>query len=192
MIEQVPVIDIAELDSPESLRRIDRACREWGFFQVTGHGIEPALLRNIFEVSREFFAQPEEAKQRIRRDADNPWGYYDQELTKNRRDWKEIYDFGPADGDSLKPRWPGGYFRLRFEPVVRAYYANCRSLGLRLLAAMVQYPLLDAIELERERMVILDEISMYRDVPEDFVSLLSSEAMWAPSTSASVMMMTLW
>ena len=136
MIEQVPVIDIAELGSPESLRRIDRACRDWGFFQVTGHGIESALLRNIFEVSREFFLQPEAAKRRIRRDADNPWGYYDQELTKNRRDWKEIYDFGPADGDSLKPRWPGGYFRLRFEPVVRAYYANCRSLGLRLLSAM--------------------------------------------------------
>ena len=136
MIEQVPVIDIAKLDSPESLRRIDRACRDWGFFQVTGHGIEPALLRSIFEVSRELFAQPAEAKRRIRRDADNPWGYYDKELTKNRRDWKEIYDFGPADGDKLRPRWPAGYFRLRFEPVVRAYYANCRSLGLRLLSAM--------------------------------------------------------
>jgi isopenicillin N synthase-like dioxygenase len=138
MIEQVPVIDIAELDDPESLRRIDRACRDWGFFQVTGHGIEPALLRNIFEVSRNFFAQPEQAKQRTRRDADNPWGYYDKELTKNRRDWKEIYDFGPADGDKLKPRWPDGYLRLRFEPVVRAYYASCRSLGLRLLSAMAQ------------------------------------------------------
>ena len=136
MIENVPVIDIAELDSPASLAAIDRACREWGFFQVTGHGIEPALLRNIFEVSREFFAQPADEKRRIRRDADNSWGYYDKELTKNRRDWKEIYDFGPADGALLKPRWPGGYLRLRFEPIVRAYYANCRTLALRLLSAM--------------------------------------------------------
>ena len=136
MIDNVPVIDIAELDSAESLAAIDRACRDWGFFQVTGHGIEPALLRNIFEVSREFFAQPAAEKQRIRRDADNPWGYYDRELTKNRQDWKQIYDFGPADGDRFRPRWPGGYLRLRFEPVVRAYYANCRSLALRLLSAM--------------------------------------------------------
>jgi len=136
MIDNVPVIDIAELDSPASLAAIDRACREWGFFQVTGHGIEPALLRNIFEVSREFFDQPADEKRRIRRDADNPWGYYDKELTKNRRDWKEIYDFGPADGAMLKPRWPRGYLRLRFEPIVRAYYANCRTLALRLLSAM--------------------------------------------------------
>ena len=98
---------------PAALAAIDRACREWGFFQVTGHGIEPALLRNIFEVSREFFAQPAEEKRRIRRDAENPWGYYDKELTKNRRDCKEIYDFGPADGAMLKPRWPAGYLRLR-------------------------------------------------------------------------------
>jgi len=136
MFENVPVINIAELESPGSLAAIDRACREWGFFQVTGHGIDPPLLRSIFEVSREFFSQPTDAKRRILRDADNPWGYYDQELTKNRRDWKEIYDFGPADGDKLKPRWPNGLFRLRFEPVVRAYYANCRSLARRLLSAI--------------------------------------------------------
>jgi isopenicillin N synthase-like dioxygenase len=138
MIESVPVIDIAELDSPESLHAIDRACQDWGFFQVTGHGIEPALLRSLFDVSRDFFAQPAEDKGRIRRDVDNPWGYYDRELTKNRRDWKEIYDFGPADGESLKPRWPVGRLRLRFEPVLRAYYAECSALALRLMSAMAR------------------------------------------------------
>jgi isopenicillin N synthase-like dioxygenase len=136
MIDSVPIIDIAELDSPDSLQAIDRACRDWGFFQVTGHGIEPALLRKIFDVSREFFSQPAEEKRRIQRDADNYWGYYDKELTKNRRDWKEIYDFGPADSQLLKPRWPTGQLRLRFEPVIRGYYANCRSLALRLLSAL--------------------------------------------------------
>jgi len=136
MIENVPIIDIAELESPASLDAIDRACRDWGFFQVTGHGIEAALLRNIFDVSREFFAQPAEEKRRIQRDADNPWGYYDRELTKNRQDWKEIYDFGPADGEHLRARWPGGNLRLRFEPVVRAYYANSRSLAVRLMSAL--------------------------------------------------------
>ncbi len=50
--------------------------------------------------------------------------------------------------------------------------------SLQLLASMVQTPALDAEEFEREQTVILDEINMYRDVPEDFVSQLSSEAMW--------------
>lgn len=136
MIESVPVIDIAGLESPGSLAAIDRACRDWGFFQVTGHGIDPLLLAEVFAVSRQFFAQPAAEKRRILRDAENPWGYYDKELTKRRQDWKEIYDFGPADGDKLRPRWPAGPFRLRFEPVIRAWYASCRALSSRLLAAV--------------------------------------------------------
>ncbi len=136
MIENVPVIDIEELEHPASLAAIDRACRDWGFFQVTGHGIDQQLLADVMAMSQEFFAQPAEEKRRILRDAENPWGYYDKELTKNRQDWKEIYDFGPADGDKLKPRWPSGALRLRFEPVIRAYYASCKLLSLRLLSAI--------------------------------------------------------
>ena len=50
--------------------------------------------------------------------------------------------------------------------------------SLKLLASMMQTPLLDREEMERERGVILDEIAMYRDLPEDLVSQLSNEAMW--------------
>ncbi len=136
MNAQVPVIDVAEIESPAARAAIDRACRDWGFFQVTGHGIDPQLLADVFTISREFFAQPSALKRQLLRDADNPWGFFDRELTKNRQDWKEIFDFGPADGDKLKPRWPDGPLRLRFEPTIRAYYANCRALSLRLLSAI--------------------------------------------------------
>ncbi len=138
MIESVPVISIAELDNPTALARIDRACREWGFFQVTDHGIDASLLADVLDVSGRFFALPRQEKRRISRDAGNPWGYFDRELTKNRQDLKEIYDFGPADGDALVPRWPAGAFRLRFEPVVRAYYASCMALSLQILAAIAR------------------------------------------------------
>ena len=50
--------------------------------------------------------------------------------------------------------------------------------SLRLLANMVQHPLLRTEEIELERGVIFDEIYMYRDVPEDLVSQLSNQAMW--------------
>ncbi len=50
--------------------------------------------------------------------------------------------------------------------------------SLQLLADMIQHPLLDEQELEKERGVILDEINMYRDIPEDLVLLLSNEALW--------------
>ena len=137
MLDNIPVIDVAWLNRPASAAAIDRACREWGFFQVTGHGIDTRLQTEIFAVARQFFAQPVEAKRRLLRDADNPWGYYDRELTKNRRDWKEIYDYGPAynpevGGDvGLAPQWPRGL--PRFQPAILAFYSACEKLAFRLL-----------------------------------------------------------
>ncbi len=50
--------------------------------------------------------------------------------------------------------------------------------SLALLAAMTQAPLLDSQEMERERGVILDEIAMYRDVPEELAMQLGNQALW--------------
>jgi isopenicillin N synthase-like dioxygenase len=136
MSEFVPVIDIRQLNSSAAHAAIHEACRDWGFFQVTNHGIEQAVIDEIFAVSHLFFGEPAADKRRILRDADNPWGFFDRELTKNRQDCKEIYDFGPDRGDGRGPRWPGGRLRERFEPAVRACYARCTDLSLRLLAVI--------------------------------------------------------
>lgn len=133
-MENIPVIDMTRPET--SLAAIDRACREWGFFQIVGHDIDPALQERLFAVAREFFEQPSDTKRSILRDADNPWGYFDQELTKRRQDWKEIFDFGPTDGERQQPRWPAGALRGRFERTLREYYGRCEALALQLLSAI--------------------------------------------------------
>ncbi len=76
----------------------------------------------------------------------------------------------------------GGYLNASTSQEFTSFWIKIGSRhwreNLRLLASMVQSPLLDPVEMERERGVILDEIAMYRDVPEDLVSQLSNEAMW--------------
>ena len=47
MSEVVPVIDIRELGGAAALAAIHEACRDWGFFQVTAHGIEQAVIDEI-------------------------------------------------------------------------------------------------------------------------------------------------
>jgi len=132
--DSIPVIDIRELKSPQTLALLDAACREWGFFQVINHGIHQDVIRKVFEVTEEFFALPAEAKRRIERSRDNPWGFYDRELTKNVMDWKQIYDFGPADGAGIRPQWPQ---RMpEFRQTIQAYYRHCEQLAYRLLAAI--------------------------------------------------------
>lgn len=135
-MSNVPVVDIRRLDRPSARAAIDDACRDWGFFQVTGHGIAPAVIDEIFAVAHLFFALPADDKRRILRDADNPWGYFDRELTRNRRDCKEIYDYGPERGDGRRPRWPDGPLCDRFQPAVLACYASCKALAMRLLAVV--------------------------------------------------------
>src|SRR5690606_10361695 len=87
----LPVVDISDLARPETLDAIDAACRDWGFFQVTGHGIDEHGIIAVLRQTRAFFAQPLAVKREILRTHDNPWGFYDRELTKHTPDWKQIY-----------------------------------------------------------------------------------------------------
>ena len=132
--QRLPVIELGDLERPDTLRAIDAACREWGFFQVVDHGLEPSQLLALQRQMGEFFAQPAARKNQIVRTADNPWGFYDRELTRHTPDWKQIYDVGPPDGGVIRPQWPS---ELReFRPVVARFYDSCSALALRLLRAI--------------------------------------------------------
>ncbi|MGD8341781.1 MAG: 2OG-Fe(II) oxygenase family protein [Gammaproteobacteria bacterium] len=133
-IQNIPVIDIAKLRDPRTLESLDRACRDWGFFQVVNHGIETACIDAVMREARRFFSQPLERKREISRTAENPWGFYDRELTKNTRDWKQIFDYGPGESDTRCAQWPESL--PEFRTSVLDYYAACEALAFRLLIAL--------------------------------------------------------
>lgn len=62
------------------------------------------------------------------------------------------------------------------------YYARCLDehfpLSLSLLADMYENALLDASELAREKRVIIEEINMYEDSPDELVMDLFSSTLW--------------
>lgn len=65
---ELPTIDIRDLAGDDLARRqavadaIGRAAREVGFFYITGHGIDPALIAGIREAAKQIFALPMEEK----------------------------------------------------------------------------------------------------------------------------------
>ena len=100
--EGIPVIDLSPIShhtdaDPSAIealvKEIGSACKDWGFFQVTNHGVPLTLRQKLEEASRKFFAQSLEDKKKVSRDETSPSGYYDTEHTKNVRDWKEVFDF---------------------------------------------------------------------------------------------------
>lgn len=128
-----PVISRSRLQDPEVLQQLDLACREWGVFYVADHGLNTATTERLFTEARRFFSRDAHEKKQVERTRDNPWGYFDAELTKNTRDWKEIFDFGPHIGDWV-PQWPRGLtgFRQAYE----THYQWCERLSFDLLEAI--------------------------------------------------------
>jgi isopenicillin N synthase-like dioxygenase len=104
----IPIIDISPLIGGTEGRhavaaRIRRACREYGFFYITGHGVDEGLQRRLEYLSRRFFAQDIETKMEIRMArGGRAWrGYFPvgDELTSGKPDLKEGVYFGAEIGD---------------------------------------------------------------------------------------------
>jgi len=152
----VPVIDMgayskASASEPPPAALVDEvavACEQWGFFQVVNHGLDAGLRARAEEQQRAFFALPRDVKHGLRRTADNSRGWYDDELTKQRRDWKEGFDFGstphwphwtPSDDDATSGtldgfnRFPPESALLpEFKPAMRSYYDGLCDVAARL------------------------------------------------------------
>lgn len=145
--ENVPVIDLGGgQNGPDETARIaaeiSDACRHWGFFQVINHGLDPDHLAEVWRTVGAFFALPRAIKRNLERSSQNPWGYFDRELTKNIRDKKEIFDIGPVvaaqaaanDPFSGVTPWPSEL--PAFEIALRRHFNICTALSERLLAAI--------------------------------------------------------
>ncbi len=148
----IPVIDVSPLDgagaSPAPLiATIASAARDRGFFQVTGHGLPDDLIDRVWAGARAFFDQPMEVKRTLVRTRENPRGYYDRELTKNRRDLKEVFDFAALAHPELPEHHPDNRASVdgtnrwpqtlpQFRATMLEYVAACEQLSLRLLGTL--------------------------------------------------------
>lgn len=91
----IPLIDISGALAAghavgDVAEQVDRACREVGFFAVTGHGIDPALRAAMLEQAHRFFDLPEPVKAEV-----------GIEHSTNNRGWAGI------GGEQLQPDLPG-------------------------------------------------------------------------------------
>ena len=123
----VPVVDLTRPDRT-SLDALDLACRDHGFFLLTGHGLDE-LIAQTWDATRAFFDADRSIRLGIMRSEQNPLGYFDRELTKRRRDHKEVFDFiDPRDPrlDAIN-RWPSE--PEDFRPVMVAFFEAFSALA---------------------------------------------------------------
>ena len=153
-IEELPTIDVKALVDGSAGRgsvadEIGRACRDSGFFYITGHGVDDALQADLERLSPQFFALELEQKLQVRMArGGRAWrGYFPlgDELTSGRPDLKEGLYFGaelaadhptvvagtPLHGPNLFPVRPAG-----LRETVLAYMAALTRLGHALMAGI--------------------------------------------------------
>jgi isopenicillin N synthase-like dioxygenase len=78
----IPVVDLSDSFAAGSARMaaaraIHRACRETGFFYVSGHGVDPALVEGEIAAAKRFFALDEAAKRAVERSNSPCWRGYE-------------------------------------------------------------------------------------------------------------------
>ncbi len=146
-MDGIPVIDVSGLRAtePEARRAVaaelGRACREVGFFYVTGHGIPDLLRAEVFAAAARLFALPAAEKEQVsvKLSPHNRGyvGFGTERLDETAAaDQKEAFNIGlelPADdpevlagapfrGPNLWPPVPG------LRGTLLAYYAACERL----------------------------------------------------------------
>lgn len=137
-LSNLPSFSFTELEQGHRVEELAQACRTWGFFKLKEHGIEANLENLMFETSIKFFQQSTSEKHQCLRTADNPWGYYDAELTKNRADWKEIFDLGhDQQHNRYTSRTPWPNTPADFQSVMLNWYDRCENIGLVLLDRII-------------------------------------------------------
>jgi isopenicillin N synthase-like dioxygenase len=169
----LPVIDVAPLvgtgagvasagtavsaGAAAAAEQIQAACRERGFFYVTGHGVPADLLGQLADASAEFFALPLADKLDIAMErGGRAWrGFFPvgAELTSGRPDLKEGLYFGaelPGDDPRVRAGLPLHGRNLfpqqvpELRPLVLAYLDALTSLGQAVLAGVALSLGLDA------------------------------------------------
>ncbi|KAK2429921.1 protein SRG1 [Trifolium repens] len=63
-LTQLPIINLDKLlfEDDNELEKLDQACKEWGFFQLINHGVEPSLVESVKIGVQQFFNLPMEEK----------------------------------------------------------------------------------------------------------------------------------
>uniref|UniRef100_A0A7S4ATX1 Fe2OG dioxygenase domain-containing protein n=1 Tax=Pseudo-nitzschia australis TaxID=44445 RepID=A0A7S4ATX1_9STRA len=75
-------------------RKSRRLAESTVFFQIVNHGVSPELIESYLECCQEYFALPLEVKLQWKRNEGNARGFFNDELTQQKRDWKEALDVG--------------------------------------------------------------------------------------------------
>ncbi|PSS34957.1 hypothetical protein CEY00_Acc02166 [Actinidia chinensis var. chinensis] len=136
---EIPIIDLRLLSDgqEEELKKLDMACKEWGFFQVVNHGVAKEVLRNMKEAAAEFFNLLLEEKNKFSMASDDIQGYGHAYVVSEEQklDWSDtlILLIYPSKFRRHK-FWPTT--PEKFKEIIEAYTSEVQRVAEELLGSI--------------------------------------------------------
>ncbi|VAH09200.1 unnamed protein product [Triticum turgidum subsp. durum] len=118
---ELPLVDMARLLDSESSEaetaKLGSACRDWGFFQLTNHGVDESVVQDMKDSTMQFFRLPLDKKKAVATRAGGleGFGHHFAGASCAKLDWAESLilltqqkeqrsmEFWPADPATLRP-----------------------------------------------------------------------------------------
>ena len=156
-ITTLPLLDLSQLDGTPQQRQqfldeLRLAARHIGFFYLTGHGIDSALLAEVQQQARAFFALPDADKLDVGMLNSPHFRGYNRaasEITRGQPDLREQFDVGAEREPLAVGEFPAAWARLQgpnqwpqalpqLKPLVLGWQQAMTQMALRLLRAFAQ------------------------------------------------------
>ncbi|PQZ89506.1 MULTISPECIES: isopenicillin N synthase family oxygenase [Pseudomonas] len=180
-VTTLPLLDLSQLDGSPAQRQqflhdLRLAARHIGFFYLTGHGIDSALLAEVQQQARAFFALPEADKLAVGMINSPHFRGYNRaasEITRGQPDLREQFDVGAEREPLGIAQHPAAWARLQgpnlwpqalphLKPLVLGWQQAMTQMALRLLRAFAQ-----ALSLPENAFDAL-----YGDTPNEHIKLI--------------------
>ncbi|KAK9289729.1 hypothetical protein L1049_007888 [Liquidambar formosana] len=136
---EIPVIDLTLLSKgqEEELKKLNLACKDWGFFQVVNHGVAKEVLQGMKDAASGFFELPLEEKNKYSMDSNDIQGYGHTYVVSEEQklDWTDtlLLIIYPSQYRKLK-FWPTA--PKEFKEIVETYSTGIRKVAEELLGSL--------------------------------------------------------
>ncbi|XP_006432900.2 protein SRG1 [Citrus clementina] len=139
--EQLPVIDMHKLVSGDDseLEKLDRACKDWGFFQLINHGVSSSLVEKVKAEILDFFDMPIDEKRKFWQQPGDIEGFGQLFIASEEQklDWGYGFTLFTLPNYLRKlhllPKLP-----LPFRDDLEVYLSELKNLALKILDQMAK------------------------------------------------------
>lgn len=138
---ELPLVDMARLLDSESSEaetaKLGSACRDWGFFQLTNHGLDESVVQDMKNNAIQFFRLPLEKKNAVGIQAGGlrGFGHHFTGASRDKLDWAESLILTTQENEQTNMEfWPAD--PPTFRDALDKYSLEMSSLTMHLVGFM--------------------------------------------------------